>query len=386
MFTGCFPGDTRNKWSNSDDPAGRLEAWSSHSTFGIAEKGLELGDELVSTLGYGETIGEHTSWGYKRNQVTEKGMRSHWRLPSMASFEVKSEAFYKKKTASLRAKNEVQNLEESWSWIRLDVDVVVVFQHGSRVSLAGQKGSEAVGRWDEGSMTPLFWNWFDDLCLREPFGNGIFWMYSNFIIKPLIVVWIGRFLRIPQLQTTNWLFRRSWNLQDTPRTDWNESEPKGWKKKRWPWDDHQRVDELVSIQNLLKLLDEKVSCIKMDIFGWLGRLSTWQWRILKGGVAFGSWMDPFMFYRKEGRKIRILPTQSETAQQSPVKEEISCLIWYINFPNASALHFAHFCLSCWLFVWSTRQPTNAQLRLGVEAIGNQSPRIDRISWTLNLET
>ena len=61
MFTGCFPGDTRNKWSNSDDPAGRLEAWSSHSTFGIAEKGLELGDELVSTLGYGETIGEHTS-------------------------------------------------------------------------------------------------------------------------------------------------------------------------------------------------------------------------------------------------------------------------------------------------------------------------------------
>ena len=261
-----------------------------------------------------------------------------------------------------------------------------VFQHGSRVSLAGQKGSEAVGRWDEGSMTPLFWNWFDDLCLREPFGNGIFWMYSNFIIKPLIVVWIGRFLRIPQLQTTNWLFRRSWNLQDMPRTDWNESEPKGWKKKRWPWDDHQRVDELVSIQNLLKLLDEKVSCIKMEIFGWLGRLSTWQWRILKGGVAFGSWMHPFMFYRKEGRKIRILPTQSENSTAKSCEREISCLIWYINFPNASALHFAHFCLSCWLFVWSTRQPTNAQLRLGVEAIGNQSPRIDRISWTLNLET
>ena len=127
------------------------------------------------------------------------------------------------------------------------------------------------------------------------------------------MVWIGRFLRIPQLQTTNWLFRRSWNLQDTPRTDWNESEPKGWKKKRWPWDDHQRVDELVSIQNLLKLLDEKVSCIKMEFFGWLGHLSTWQWRILKGGVAFGSWMDPFMFYRKEGRKIRILPTQSENS-------------------------------------------------------------------------
>ena len=60
-----------------------------------------------------------------------------------------------------RTRSKTSKNHEAGSWIRLDVDVVVVFQHGSRISLAGQKGSEAVGRWDEGSMTDLM------ICVSE---------------------------------------------------------------------------------------------------------------------------------------------------------------------------------------------------------------------------
>ena len=133
---GCFP--THMTW-------GRLEARSSHSTFGIAEKGLELGKTGIWN---GETIGEHTQiihlfigfsiinhpfWGIPifgntHMRIQRKNNSPKARDGPLASqhvAKVKSEAFYKKKTASLRAKNEVRNLEEnSWSWIRWCGDCV----------------------------------------------------------------------------------------------------------------------------------------------------------------------------------------------------------------------------------------------------------------------